>query len=137
MSEKYDFKIFNNALKKEFLLNQIFELEVQLFGLHVAEVPDGHPEFVDWKYAFDECLKQLNKIRNNSITEWSLTDCLIVHRYGKLHVNDKIVLIACYAENRDSTFQACKSIMDYLKKDAPFWKKEYYDEGFDWLENVN
>tara|TARA_B100000902_G_C26903810_1_gene713426 strand:+ start:217 stop:474 length:258 start_codon:yes stop_codon:yes gene_type:complete len=64
MSEKYDFKIFNNALKKEFLLNQIFELEVQLFGLHVAEVPDGHPEFVDWKYAFDECLKQLNKIRN-------------------------------------------------------------------------
>ena len=87
---------------------------------------------------YDEmAIKELNKIRNNSITEWSLTDCLIVHRYGKLHVNDKIVLIACYAENRDSTFQACKSIMDYLKKDAPFWKKEYYDEGFDWLENVN
>jgi len=64
MSEKYDFKIFNNALKKEFLLNQIFELEVQLFGLHIREVPDGHPEYVDWKYAFDECYKQLMLLRS-------------------------------------------------------------------------
>ena len=87
---------------------------------------------------YDEmAMKELNKIRNNSITEWSLTDCLIIHRYGKLHVNDKIVLIACYAESRDNSFKACKSIMDYLKKDAPFWKKEFYDEGFNWLENIN
>ena len=80
--------------------------------------------------------KELSKILNNAVKEWGLIDCLIIHRYGKLNVNDKIVLVACFSEHRDDSYSACKYIMDFLKKDAPIWKKESYSEGSSWLKNT-
>ena len=80
--------------------------------------------------------KELSKIINNAVKEWDLIDCLIIHRYGKLYVNDKIVLVASFSENRDNSYSACKYIMDFLKKDAPIWKKETYSEGSSWLKNT-
>ena len=82
-------------------------------------------------------IKELAKIKNFAIEKWSLTDCLIVHRYGKLDVGEKIVLVACFSEHRKNGMEACIYIMDYLKKDAPFWKKEFYFEGSSWLKNTN
>ena len=80
--------------------------------------------------------KELSKILDNAVKEWGLIDCLIIHRYGKLNVNDKIVLVACFSEHRDASYSACKYIMDFLKKDAPIWKKESYSEGSSWLKNT-
>ncbi len=82
-------------------------------------------------------IKELSKIKNQALRKWGLIDCLIIHRYGKLYVNEKIVLIACFSEHRNDSFESSKFIMDYLKKDAPFWKKEYYIEGSSWLQNIN
>ena len=82
-------------------------------------------------------IKELSKIREESIKKWNLIDCLVIHRYGKLYVNEKIVLVVCFSEHRNSSFEACKFIMDYLKKNAPFWKKEFYSKGSNWLENSN
>ena len=80
--------------------------------------------------------KELSKILNNAVKEWGLIDCLIIHRYGKLNVNDKIVLVACFSEHRDDSYSACKYIMDFLKKNAPIWKKEIYSEGSAWFKNT-
>ena len=80
--------------------------------------------------------KELSKILNNAVKEWDLIDCLILHRYGKLFVNDRIVLVACFSEHRDNSYNACKYIMDFLKRDAPIWKKESYSEGSSWLKNT-
>ena len=82
-------------------------------------------------------IKELSKIREESIKKWDLIDCLVIHRFGKLYVNEKIVLVVCFSEHRNSSFEACKFIMDYLKKNAPFWKKEFYSKGSNWLENSN
>ena len=82
-------------------------------------------------------IKELSKIKDNAIKKFDLVDCLIVHRYGRLDVNDSIVLVVCFSEHRNNSFEACKFIMDYLKKDVPFWKKEIYFKGSDWLENTN
>ena len=82
-------------------------------------------------------IKELSKIKDNAVKKFDLVDCLIVHRYGRLDVNDRIVLVVCFSEHRNNSFEACKFIMDYLKKDVPFWKKEIYFEGSDWLENTN
>ena len=79
--------------------------------------------------------KELSKIRENAVRKWNLIDCLIIHRYGKLKVNDKIVLVASFSEHRKDSFNSNKYIMDYLKKDVPFWKKETYSKGSSWLEN--
>ena len=82
-------------------------------------------------------IKELSKIKDNAVKKFDLVDCLIVHRYGRLDVNDRIVLVVCFSEHRNNSFEACKFIMDYLKRDVPFWKKEIYFKGSEWLENTN
>ena len=81
--------------------------------------------------------KQLDKIINKAKLKWQLLDCLIIHRYGKLDVNSKIVLVSCFSKHRKDSFESCSFIMDYLKKDAPLWKNEFYDKNNEWLENSN
>jgi molybdopterin synthase catalytic subunit len=79
--------------------------------------------------------KQLKKIIHEAQSKWKVLDCLIIHRYGKLYVNDKIVIVSCFSEHRKDSFNSCNFIMDYLKKDAPFWKNEFYSQNNEWLTN--
>jgi len=81
--------------------------------------------------------KQLENIIKEASLKWNLIDNLIIHRYGKLQVNDKIVLVASFSSHRKDRFEACNYIMNYLKKDAPFWKKEFYRNKNEWLINTN
>ena len=81
--------------------------------------------------------KQFEKIIEETNNKWSLIDTLIIHRYGNLKVNDKIVLVASFSSHRKNSFEACNFIMDYLKKDAPFWKNEFYDKKNEWLTNTS
>ena len=80
--------------------------------------------------------KQLEKIIEGAKIRWGLIDTLIIHRYGNLQVNDKIVLVASFSSHRKDSFEACNFIMDYLKKDAPFWKNEFYNKKNKWLINT-
>ena len=79
--------------------------------------------------------KQFEKIINKANLKWKLEDSLIIHRYGKLEVNSKIVLVACFSKHRKDSFESCNFIMDYLKKEAPFWKNEFYADKNKWLIN--
>ena len=81
--------------------------------------------------------KQFEKIINKANYNWKLEDSLIIHRYGKLEVNSKIVLVACFSKHRKDSFESCNFIMDYLKKEAPFWKNEFYADKNEWLVNSN
>ena len=81
--------------------------------------------------------RQLGDIINKAKLKWELLDCLIIHRYGKLNVNSKIVLVSCFSKHRKDSFESCNFIMDYLKKDAPFWKNEFYNKSNEWLKNSN
>ena len=80
---------------------------------------------------------QFKKIISEAKLKWQLTDCLIIHRYGKLFVNEKIVLVACFAEHRKDSIESCNLVIEFLKKDAPFWKKEFYNNGNEWLKNFS
>ena len=81
--------------------------------------------------------KQLEKIIEEANIKWRLINTLIIHRYGNLQVNDKIVLVASFSSHRKDSFEACNFIMDYLKKNAPFWKNEFYDKKNEWLINTS
>ena len=94
-------------------------------------------KYIELEVYNDMAMNELSKIKNKALQEWELSECLIIHRYGRLYVNEKIVLVACFSEHRKNSLNACKYIMDYLKKDAPFWKKEFYNNGSDWLANTN
>ena len=77
--------------------------------------------------------KSLGKICNQAKKNWKLVDILVIHRFGRLNINEKIVLVATFSINRQDGITACNYIMDYLKKDAPFWKKEFYDKNYSWI----
>ena len=81
--------------------------------------------------------KSLEEIVNKAKKKWDLLEVLIIHRYGELKIGEKIVLVATFSQHRHDSMQACTFIMDFLKKKAPFWKKENYDNGYSWLENTN
>tara|TARA_B100001769_G_C21945373_1_gene509162 strand:+ start:136 stop:552 length:417 start_codon:yes stop_codon:yes gene_type:complete len=94
-------------------------------------------KYLDLEVYKEMATKELSEIKDKAMQNWDLVDCLIIHRYGKLYVNEKIVLVVCFSEHRNNSFEACKFIMDFLKKDAPFWKKEFYVEGSSWLQNIS
>ncbi len=94
-------------------------------------------KYLDLEVYKEMATKELSEIKDKAMQNWDLVDCLIIHRYGKLYVNEKIVLVVCFSEHRNNSFEACKFIMDFLKKDAPFWKKEFYTEGSSWLQNIS
>src|SRR3990172_4258467 len=65
---------------------------------------------------------------------WDIIDALVVHRVGELKPLDQIVLVVVPGAPRGAAFAACEFIMDYLKTQAPFWKKEQTAQGARWVE---
>lgn len=76
----------------------------------------------------------LHDIAERALARWPLYGALIVHRVGPMDPCEQIVLVACSAAHRGEAFQACEFIMDYLKTEAPFWKKEQTPEGARWVD---
>jgi molybdopterin synthase catalytic subunit len=79
--------------------------------------------------------KALMKIELNAKSRWSLEDVFIVHRIGKLLPNEPIVAVVVASQHRKNAFEACEFIIDFLKTDAPFWKKEISDQDELWVQN--
>ncbi len=67
-------------------------------------------------------------------TRWPLYGALVIHRVGPLLPMEQIVLVAVSAAHRGEAFAACEFIIDYLKTDAPFWKKEQTPDGARWVD---
>ena len=78
--------------------------------------------------------KSLESIANKARDKWELESITIIHRVGTLCIGDQIVLVITTSEHRQEAFDSCNFIMDYLKTDAPFWKKEISDKEEKWVE---
>ena len=68
--------------------------------------------------------RALQKIVEEARGRWQVLDCTVIHRHGALKPTDQIVLVVVASAHRGDAFAACEFIMDYLKTQAPFWKKE-------------
>ena len=80
--------------------------------------------------------REFERIEAEARSRWPLQDCLIVHRVGQLKPGDNIVLVITASSHRRAAFEAAQFLMDYLKTDAPFWKKEQTEDGnTQWVEN--
>jgi molybdopterin synthase catalytic subunit len=77
----------------------------------------------------------LNTLSKKCCEKYALDDCLIIHRFGKILPNDPIVLTAAWSTHREQAFDACRYLMEELKAQAPFWKKESTQEGERWVHN--
>ncbi|ALP62897.1 MULTISPECIES: molybdopterin synthase catalytic subunit MoaE [Paraburkholderia] len=78
--------------------------------------------------------KSLEAIVDAARERWPGTEVLIVHRVGKLMPLDQIVLVATTSKHRGNAFASCEFVMDYLKTQAPFWKKEKTASGERWVD---
>jgi molybdopterin synthase catalytic subunit len=78
--------------------------------------------------------KALEEIVAQAKARWDIFDALVIHRVGPLKPLDQIVLVAVTSAHRGEAFAACEFIMDYLKTQAPFWKKEQTPQGARWVD---
>ena len=77
----------------------------------------------------------LGDIARRAQQRWQIADLGIIHRVGTLAPCDQIVLVSVLSAHRGDAFDACRFIMDYLKTEAPFWKKEVSEQGTSWVES--
>ncbi|GKS82684.1 molybdopterin synthase catalytic subunit MoaE [Acidovorax sp. SUPP1855] len=78
--------------------------------------------------------KSIEAMVDEALRRFELFGARVVHRVGLLQPQDQIVLVAVTSAHRGQGFQACEFLMDYLKTQAPFWKKEVTPQGARWVD---
>ena len=78
--------------------------------------------------------KAIEAMIDEAIKRFAIFGARIVHRIGLLQPLDQVVMVAVTSAHRGTSFQACEFLMDYLKTQAPFWKKEATPEGARWVD---
>ncbi|KXW56720.1 molybdenum cofactor biosynthesis protein MoaE [Ferrovum sp. PN-J185] len=78
--------------------------------------------------------KSMQDLETHARERWSLIDVLMIHRIGKLAVQEDIVCVVVLSEHRQDAFEAAQFLMDALKSTVPFWKKEIYLNQERWVE---
>ncbi len=78
--------------------------------------------------------KAIEAMIDDALFRFDIHAARVIHRVGPLQPQDQIVLVAVTSAHRGEAFQACEFLMDYLKTQAPFWKKEHTLEGARWVD---
>ena len=85
--------------------------------------------------AYEEmALRQMEGLAQQAINDFKVRDIAITHRLGRLEIGETSVLIGVASAHRAAAFEACRWIIDTLKKTVPIWKKEYFEDGEVWVE---
>jgi molybdopterin synthase catalytic subunit len=77
-------------------------------------------------------LEQMKQLSAEAITKFGVRDVAMVHRLGRLEIGETSILIAVASAHRGVTFEACRWLIDTLKKQVPIWKKEVFVDGAVW-----
>lgn len=77
----------------------------------------------------------LADIEQAATKRWSLSATRVIHRFGNLPIGAQIMMVATASLHRKDAFEAAEYLMDYLKTDAPFWKKEHFKDGAKWVDS--
>ena len=96
---------------------------------------DGQVEVLELEHYPAMTEKALHEIANTAAERWPLHGITIIHRVGKMSLGENIVLVCTCSDHRSAALQACSYIMDRLKTDAPFWKKQWNKDGSgEWVD---
>ena len=77
---------------------------------------------------------EIKRHTDEAMSRWPLTGLTVVHRVGRITPGENIVLVLAASAHRQAAFQAAEFLMDYLKANAPFWKREESQKGTSWIE---
>ena len=119
---------------KNFQNNKIDGAVVCFLGSVRDLEPKETLEKLEIEYYPKMAKKVLNETAKKAFKKWNLSQCLIIHRFGELDVNEPIVLVITQTKHRKDAFKANEYIIDFLKINAPFWKKEHSPKGAKWVK---
>ena len=131
-------KIQQESFSISKMISQLSEKDhvgaVVTFSGYVREFSnDNQLQFMELEYYPGMTEKALENIEKKARNSWDIDDIRIIHRVGKLVPKDLIVGVAVSSKHRGNAFKACEFIIDFLKTDAPFWKKEINENGVSWV----
>jgi molybdopterin synthase catalytic subunit len=79
-------------------------------------------------------LKQMEALAEQARSQFAVREVALVHRLGRLEIGETSVLIVVASAHRGPAFEACRWMIDTLKKTVPIWKKEYFEDGAVWAD---
>ncbi len=96
--------------------------------------PDGDVTRLDLEHYPGFTEKEIGRLAQDVANRHALAELLVIHRFGTIMPGEPIVLVAALSAHRGAAFAAVEELMDYLKTDAPFWKREIGPDGARWIE---
>lgn len=90
--------------------------------------------FLDYESYEEMALAQMRSLAEEAVADFGVRDVAIVHRLGRLKVGESSVLIVVASAHRAAAFDACRWLIDTLKKTVPIWKKEHFEDGAVWAD---
>jgi molybdopterin synthase catalytic subunit len=90
--------------------------------------------YLDYSAYEPMALQQMEQLAQSALANHTIRDVWVVHRLGRLEIGESSVYIAVASAHRAAAFEACRWIIDTLKKTVPIWKKEFFEDGAVWAD---
>jgi molybdopterin synthase catalytic subunit len=90
--------------------------------------------YLDYEAYEQMALQQMEELAEQALKQFALRDVALVHRLGRLEIGETSVLIVVASAHRAAAFDACRWLIDTLKRTVPIWKKEYFEDGAVWAD---
>jgi molybdopterin converting factor subunit 1 len=90
--------------------------------------------YLDYEAYEDMALAQMESLAKQALKQFQVRDVALVHRLGRIEIGETSVLIAVASAHRAAAFEACRWLIDTLKRTVPIWKKEYFEDGAVWAD---
>ena len=90
--------------------------------------------YLDYEAYEEMALRQMESLASEALQQFQVRDVRIVHRLGRLEIGETSVLIVVASAHRAAAFDACRWLIDTLKRMVPIWKKEYFEDGAVWAD---
>jgi molybdopterin synthase catalytic subunit len=90
--------------------------------------------YLDYEAYPEMALKQMELLAQQALSNFAIRDVAICHRLGRLQIGDTSVAIVVASAHRTAAFEACRWLIDTLKRTVPIWKKEYFEDGAVWAD---
>jgi molybdopterin synthase catalytic subunit len=95
---------------------------------------DRQTLYLDYETYRDMALAQMQALAAEAMEKYKIRDIAILHRLGRLHISETSILIVVASAHRGAAFDACRWLIDTLKKQVPIWKKETFVDGAVWAD---
>jgi molybdopterin synthase catalytic subunit/molybdopterin converting factor small subunit len=90
--------------------------------------------YLDYEAYEEMALDQMEKLAEQALKQFAVREVALVHRLGRLEIGETSVLIVVASAHRAAAFDACRWLIDTLKRTVPIWKKEYFEDGAVWAD---